>query len=1227
MKISSQYYYKYIFLFVLFLITSGNLYSQTCPTPAPPAGPSAPKGGGSGSGSEGSSDSEDEKKRNDNGHKDCDDDPYNNSGDDSRDGSYNGNGSGRDRGNDAEREDGGSASSNGSQNGDHGSGGFGFGDALGDQIADDFEWLLNIIRSHDPNEIISPPGYDSARFVSVNDNMGYTITYENDASLATAPAQIVKLYYPISPKQDMSTFRLGSFGFNNDVFDIPPGRSFYSTRLDLRDSLGIYVDLVAGIDVVNKRAFWIYESIDPLTGLPPTDPLVGMLPVSDTTTVLSDSASQKGNGYVNFYIKPISNALTRDTIFAEAKIVFDLNDTIPTNVEFNTIDAVAPVSSVSLLAKTGTTATLKFNGLDDTDGSGVRDYDLFLAQDSSNYVTYLSGASDSVITLSGVTGVTYYFFTLSTDNTGNREQLKNLPDLILVFDTTTVNPPLFTLNGDSISQLNLTVCAEDSVSECLQVMNSVGGNLTYTILENPTIGAVTLSPNVMGVCINYLPNVTTSSNDSILISVCDTAGGCDSLWVNVSINSLPVVSISPSASTTFCTGDSVSLDAGMHSSYLWSQGDTIQTITVNASGSYDVVVSNVNGCTSTSLPVTVLVNPPPSVTLNSFANVCDTVSSFALTGGLPLGGIYSGPGVVAGGFSPAAAGPGTHIITYVFVDSSGCSDSATSFINVIACGCLIPQMVSSILGPAGVCQGQTAVTFTVPADSNATYYIWTLPAGLTGTSNTNSIIASASGTYNTGNICVSALNFCGQSAIYCRPVSRLTVKPSKPSIISGSEFACVGSVEIYSVTPMNNATSFTWSIPAGSTILSGQGTNSIEVLFGVVAPGSKLSVVASNCIGTSAARTLNVFGTLGKPHPMTGSFPTLAVCGGNTYTYSIGNVLGASQYTWSAPVGCVISDGINSGNTIVTTSLTVQISFPAGFVVGVVSITPANGCGHGPSRNETVRSVTLAPQPIVGPKFAVCGLSQQIFSVLPVAGALSYEWTLPAGVTLVGPDSSNSIKVDFAPNFSNGNICVSVVNPCGSSSQRCIVVQGRPGPHTPISGPSLVCTSIPSYAYSVTPFAGALSYVWTVSNGGIVTGSTENATINFSNVISGNASITVRALNACGKSEKSSITVLVDNCRIKNSEIENSVSVFPNPATQLVTLYCNAIENTNMYVEMLDLTGRSINKFEPVYLKSGFNESNFNVEFYANGVYLLRIIIDDDVIEKKLIIQDSGKNN
>ncbi len=487
------------------------------------------------------------------------------------------------------------------------------------------DWFIDILGSMDPNEIISPLGYDSARFVSVNDNMGYTITYENDPNLATAPAQIVKLYYPFSPKQDMTSFRLGSFGFNNDIFEIPPGRTFYSTRLDVRDSLGIYVDLVAGIDVVNQRAFWIYESIDPLTGLPPTDPLVGMLPVSDTTSVLSDSLSKKGNGYVNFYIKPIANALTRDTIFAEAKIVFDLNDTIPTNVEFNTIDAVAPTSNVTLLAISGTSATIQFNGVDDTDGSGVRDYDLFLAQDSANYITYRTSAVDTFISFTGVVGSAYHFFSLATDNTGNRESLKSTPDLTIIFTNEVNTPPAFTINSDSVLFVNPAVCVNDSVQQCFDVSDADNDPLVYSVVQNPLHGIVTQETTPTGVCITYTPALLIAGVDTVLFSVCDNNGGCDTVALYFDINALPIAAITPDGPLSFCQGGSVVLTASGGDSFIWSTGESTSAVTADTAGVYMVTVLDLNGCAGT-ISETVTVTPLVTSTVSILAlpgnNVC-----------------------------------------------------------------------------------------------------------------------------------------------------------------------------------------------------------------------------------------------------------------------------------------------------------------------------------------------------------------------------------------------------------------------------------------------------------------------------------------------------------------------------------------------------------------------------------------------------------------------------
>lgn len=91
-----------------------------------------------------------------------------------------------------------------------------------------------------------------------------------------------------------------------------------------------------------------------------------------------------------------------------------------------------------------------------------------------------------------------------------------------------------------------------------------------------------------------------------------------------------------------------------------------------------------NNCTA-SATQTITTNANPTVTFGALATVCDYNPSMVLTGGLPTGGTYTGPGVNAGSFDPATAGIGTHTITYSYTDGNGCEGSATSTINVDGC--------------------------------------------------------------------------------------------------------------------------------------------------------------------------------------------------------------------------------------------------------------------------------------------------------------------------------------------------------------------------------------------------------------------------------------------------------------------------------------------------------------------------------------------------------------
>ena len=61
------------------------------------------------------------------------------------------------------------------------------------------------------------------------------------------------------------------------------------------------------------------------------------------------------------------------------------------------------------------------------------------------------------------------------------------------------------------------------------------------------------------------------------------------------VTSSTSVSITPDGPTEFCSGGSVNLNAGIHDSYLWSTGDTTQSITVASSGNYSVSVSDNGG--------------------------------------------------------------------------------------------------------------------------------------------------------------------------------------------------------------------------------------------------------------------------------------------------------------------------------------------------------------------------------------------------------------------------------------------------------------------------------------------------------------------------------------------------------------------------------------------------------------------------------------------------------
>lgn len=99
----------------------------------------------------------------------------------------------------------------------------------------------------------------------------------------------------------------------------------------------------------------------------------------------------------------------------------------------------------------------------------------------------------------------------------------------------------------------------------------------------------------------------------------NTASGCESATrtaVTLTINNPAPASISAGGPTSFCQGGNVVLTASAGSSYLWSNGATSSSITVNTGGTYTVAVTQ-GGCTVTSPATTVTVFGLPTASITA----------------------------------------------------------------------------------------------------------------------------------------------------------------------------------------------------------------------------------------------------------------------------------------------------------------------------------------------------------------------------------------------------------------------------------------------------------------------------------------------------------------------------------------------------------------------------------------------------------------------------------
>jgi gliding motility-associated-like protein len=573
------------------------------------------------------------------------------------------------------------------------------------------------------------------------------------------------------------------------------------------------------------------------------------------------------------------------------------------------------------------------------------------------------------------------------------------------------------------------------------------------VLATTTTGGTWSSSNALAATISSTGVVTgIAAGNAVLTYTVTNANGCiNTVTAAMTVNAGTTATISASSATTFCAGGSVTLTASPGASYSWSTGDLTQSITVSASGSYYVNVTNASGCSATSASTQVIVNPLPVVTaITGSTEVCigaTTQLADATTGGVWSSSNNNVATVDAAGLVTSVTA-GSTVITYTLTNANGCTSSVSVSVNVNA----LPSASIAANGATTFCAGGS-VTLVATAGTN---YLWN------NGQITQSITVDIAGTYFT-----TVTNAAGCSANSNAITVTVNALPTAVVTANGPTTFCQGNNVLLTAT---GGTSYLWS--------TGATTQSI-----LVSTSENIQVDVTNANGcTSAAANTIVTVLPVTVATITANGPT-AICLGSNVTLSATSGTGLT-YLWSNGVTTATTQNITVSNAGVYT----------------VTVTNASGCSSTATQTVTVNANPAVTVTANGPTLFCQGGSV----TLTATGAASYQWNTG--------DFTSSITVGAAGSYF---VVGTSAAGCETTSATTVVTTSTIPAVAAITGANYVCEGGSINLTSSTnngTWTSANNFIATVSNTGAVTGLNAGTTNISYTVTNGACSSTVTAV-------------------------------------------------------------------------------------------------------------------
>ena len=472
--------------------------------------------------------------------------------------------------------------------------------------------------------------------------------------------------------------------------------------------------------------------------------------------------------------------------------------------------------------------------------------------------------------------------------------------------------------GDTTSFINVDTTgiytvAVTNTDNC--IANSAGTSITVNPLPTPFITPLSATTFCEGDSVLLASSIdavylwSDNSADSTLLvyaagdyTVTQTNNfncSATSAAVTVVVNPNPIATIVANGPTSFCLGNEVQLTStnGVPS---WSTGSSDTTITVIQTEMIQLLVTNEFGCTDTdSLGITVF--ELPIVTAAADTSVCISNGPFALNATPDLG-TWTGVNVSNNTFAPTTEG--TFGFQYSFTDGNGCTNIDSTYFTIavplqMTAGpdvdvCMPSDMIdlaanASPVGGFWSGFGVTAEGTVIPILSGSYAYVYTFQdlCATTDTVYVNSYDAPTTPVID-GNlfICKNVAsplwsNYVGgnlwtttevtdtiyivDSGIYgvtytdihgCSSYSEVSVQQyPEPQIpfISGEPNAVYNNTYSYAVPSLPDYT-YNWTV-TGGTLISGQGTNVIEVVWDQFVTGiGEIQMTWTNAYGCESTQ-------------------------------------------------------------------------------------------------------------------------------------------------------------------------------------------------------------------------------------------------------------------------------------------------------------------------------------------------------------------------------------